>query len=77
MFLSEDVQSARAFGEFIHKHAKWELSTGDTITLTRHFSWYNSVVKKIEEHIFELQKVIQPPKEEAKPEAAKSETKKR
>lgn len=63
MFLSEDVQKAVAFGDFISKNAKWELTTGDALALNRHFIWYNSVVKKIEEHVLELQKVIEMPKD--------------
>ncbi len=65
MFLSEDVQKAVAFGDFISKYAKWDVSTSDALQLNRHFIWYNSVVKKIEEHVLELQKVIELPKDKA------------
>ena len=66
MFLTEDLQKCMAFGEFIHKHAKWELTTADAVSLNRHFAWYNSLVKKVEEHILELQKVIKAPESSEK-----------
>lgn len=64
MFLSEDVQKAKAFGDFISRCAEWKLSTADALNLNRHFAWYNTVVQKIEEHVLELQKTFEKPKED-------------
>ena len=66
MFLSEDVQKARAFGEFIGRFATWTLGTNDAIALTKHLAWYNTMVTKVEDHVMELQKVIQAPNTESK-----------
>jgi hypothetical protein len=73
MFLSEDVQKAQAFGEFLHKHAKWELATPDVLQLNKHFAWFNYMVTKINDHVLELQKVHKAPEDKAepKPEAKK------
>ena len=66
MFLSEDVQKARAFGEFIGRFATWTFGTNDAIALTKHLAWYNTMVTKVEDHVMELQKVIQAPNTESK-----------
>lgn len=66
MFLSEDVQKARAFGEFIGRFASWSFGTNDAIALTKHLAWYNTMVAKVEDHVMELQKVIQAPAEPVK-----------
>lgn len=70
MFLSEDVQKAKAFGEFIATKAKWDLSTGEAIALNKHFIFYNQVVQKIEDHVLELQKTYEK-KEDTAPKKAK------
>jgi hypothetical protein len=62
-FLTEDKEKALAFGNFIAKNATWNLSTQEACDLTKHFAWFNSLVKKIEDNIFELQKVHNPPAE--------------
>jgi hypothetical protein len=59
MFLSEDVQKAKSFGDFITTKAKWDLTTAEAIQLNKHFIWYNQVVLKIEEHVLELQKTFE------------------
>lgn len=64
MFLSEDVQKAKAFGDFISRCAKWDLTTADALNLNRHFAWYNQVVQKIEDHVLELQKSFEKPKDD-------------
>ena len=65
-FLSEDVMKARAFGEFINQHGRWNLTTSEAIQLTKHLAWYNSIIKKIEDHIFEVQRKIEKPVETEK-----------
>lgn len=58
MFLTEDLQKAIAFGEFIKKHAHWRLTSTTAIDLAKHFAAYNTFLKKIEDHILEVQRVI-------------------
>lgn len=65
MFLSEDVQKAKAFGEFISTKASWNLTTAEAIMLNKHFIFYNQVVQKIEEHVLELQKTFEKKEEPA------------
>jgi hypothetical protein len=67
MFLSEDVTKAAAFGDFVRKRAKWEMSTEEAIELTKHLAWYNGLIRKIDEHVLELKKTF-----EAKPVAAEA-----
>jgi hypothetical protein len=59
MFLSEDVQKAKSFGEFISTKAKWDLTTSEAIILNKHFVFYNQIVQKIEDHVLELQKTYE------------------
>jgi hypothetical protein len=60
-FLSEDKEKAYAFGAFLAKHARWELTTQESCDLTKHLAWYNTLPGKIESHIFEIQKSYQAP----------------
>lgn len=71
MFLTEDVQKAKAFGEFIATKANWNLSTAEAINLNKHFIFYNQIVQKIEEHVLELQKTYEAKKEDTAPKKAK------
>lgn len=73
-FLTEDLEKARLFGEFIFDKAKWDLKTGEAFQLQKHFAWYTALNKKIESHIFELQKVINAPSPETT-EAVQQESK--
>jgi len=67
MFLSEDVTKAAAFGDFVRKRAKWEMSTEEAIELTKHLAWYNGMVRKIDEHVLELKRTFEAPKLAADP----------
>lgn len=60
-FLTEDVLRAQAFGAFIKQHGRWNLTTDEAIQLTKHLAFYNSLVKKIEDHVFEVQRKIEKP----------------
>lgn len=62
MFLSEDVTKATAFGDFIRKKSKWEMSTDEAIELTKHLAWYNGLIRKIDQHVFELKRTFEAPK---------------
>lgn len=68
-FLSEDKEKAVQFFQFIIKQAKWDVSTADAMELNKHLLWFQGCVKKIEDHIFELSKVVEAP--EIKPESKK------
>ena len=62
MFLSEDVTKAIAFGEFVRKKAKWDISSEEAIELTKHLAWYNGLVKKVNDHVLELRRTFEAPK---------------
>lgn len=63
MFLSEDVTKATAFGDFVRRQARWEISTEQAIELTKHLAWFNGLVRKIDEHVLELKKTFEAPKQ--------------
>lgn len=56
-FLTEDKEKAIQFGQFLAKHATWNLSTQQACDLTKHLAWFNTLTAKIESHVFEVQKV--------------------
>ena len=60
-FLSEDKEKSVQFFQFVIKHAKWDLSTAEAMDLNKHLLWYQGLVKKIEDHIFEIAKVHEAP----------------
>lgn len=62
MFLSEDVTKAAAFGDFVRKRARWDMSTEEAIELTKHLAWYNGLIRKIDEHVLELKRTFEAPK---------------
>lgn len=59
-FLSEDKEKAVRFSQFLIQHAKWNVDTAQACELTKHLAWFNTLVPKIESHIFEVQKVHEP-----------------
>lgn len=69
-FLSEDKEKSLQFFNFIIKNAKWDLNTSEAMDLNKHLLWYQGIVKKIDDHIFEVSKIHEAP--EVKPEGKKA-----
>lgn len=60
MFTKEQVAAAREFGDFLNRKAKFDgLSIADTLQLVKHLQNYNKFVTTMEEHIFQVEKVVQ------------------
>jgi hypothetical protein len=66
VFLSEDVEKAKAFGNFISKHARWDMTTDEAIMLNRHLAWFNALVGKVNDHVLEVVRQVGKPVSQAK-----------
>lgn len=70
-FAKDDKEKSIAFWSFMMEHARFDVTMKDAITLSQHLNWYNSLPAKIEDHVFEVEKITQTqPKEEVKDQKA-------
>lgn len=65
MFTEEDVKRAGQFGQFLMK-AKFDMPVAEWIEFNRLLIWYNGMVKKVNDHVFELKGVVEPTPVKAK-----------
>ncbi len=59
-FLTEDKSKAVAFIKFVSNNARWNMDTTQAMELNHHLIWFQGMIKKIEDHIFEVVKVHEP-----------------
>jgi len=59
-FTKEDVQQAMKFGDLIARHATFTVNVPQLIEMSRGLVWFNSLPKKIEDHVMELLAVKKP-----------------
>ena len=65
-FTEEEVKKTADFVQFVYDHGKFELSTKQSLALTRFFGHMNELIKKMDSHIMELKRVVKKPEEEQK-----------
>jgi hypothetical protein len=70
MFSKDDVAKADKFAQTLAK-AKFDMSVSDWLSFHQQLIWYNQLIKKIQEHVFEVEKV-HVPEPEPKPKTKKS-----
>jgi hypothetical protein len=70
-FVQEDKDNAVKFGKFIVDHAKMDLTVGEMLEFHKLLVAYNTIVKKIDENIMELIKVVEEKKESELPKEEK------
>ena len=65
MFTQDDLTKADKFAQFISK-AQLNLSVSDWLLFHQHLVWYNTLITKIKDNIFEPVKVHKPEAQPAK-----------
>jgi hypothetical protein len=70
-FTQEDKDNAVKFGKFIVDHARMDVSIPQLIEFHKLLVSYNAIVKKIDDNIMELIKVVEEKKEAELPKEEK------
>lgn len=61
-FSKEDVLNMQGFAKFISEKGKFNLDWAESIQLAKYSGFITEIIKKINDHIIELERVIEPPK---------------
>ena len=61
-FTEEDAKDLANFCNFVSKHAKFDVDWAEAVMLAKYSQFVQQLVKKIKDHVVELERVIEPPK---------------
>lgn len=59
-FTEEELKFMDDFGRFLAERARFDLSIPEAVQLNRYLAQFNSVRRKVAEHISELKRVTEP-----------------
>ena len=65
-FTEDDAKDLANFCNFVSKHAKFEVDWADAVMLAKYSQFVRQLVKKIRDHVVELEQVIEPPPKKKK-----------
>lgn len=65
-FTEEDVKNLQNFLQFVADKAKFKLDMAEAIQLAKFRVFGGELLKKVNDHIFELKKITEPEKEQPK-----------
>ena len=71
-FSEDDKNKAVAFLNFVYKNAKWSFTSEESFEYGKHVMNFNALIKKIDEHILEIIRVTNAPKEADVPKPPKA-----